>query len=293
MNMINLRYHGEKIAYEILFEYIGDNIVQITGRFPVKEKGFVLFRDDVEDDLWDYLAYTTVYREIEGGAQFSNDNSVYIAPLPKITFTAGFGGSIDGEEIQVVDVYEKLAIPTPVSEESYTFVGWEPEIPDSGMVEGDMTFAANFVYVPALEELKEKKVAEMNAVQQEIITAGIDVTLLDGTTDHFDLTDRDQMRIMGLQKQVDAGEGMISWHTSDEDEHCKFYKNADMALIAKKSMEFVTWHVTYFRDLRIYIRSLATKEDVAAVKYGMDIPAEYQSDPLKAMIAAQAAGQED
>ena len=42
-------------------------------------------------------------------------------------------------------------------------------------------------------------------------------------------------------------------------------------------MAYVTWHVTYFRDLRIYIRSLGTKEEVAVVAYGMDIPAEYQS----------------
>lgn len=285
MNMINLRYYGEKIAYEISFEFISDNIVQITGRFPVKEKGFVLFRDDVEDDLWDYLAYTTVYREVEGGAQFSNDGSVYVPPIPTVIFAAGYGGSIDGAENQRADEYGRLDIPATVPEENYAFIGWVPEIPAAGAIDGDRIFTASFTYVPTLEEVKEAKVTEMNAVQQEIITAGIDVTLLDGTTDHFDLTDRDQMRLMGLQKQVDAGEEMISWHTSDEDEHCKFYKNADMALIAKRAMEFVTWHVTYFRDLRIYIRSLETKEEVAAVVYGMDIPVRYQSNPLKAMIA--------
>lgn len=284
--MINLRYCGETIAYEISFEFVSDNIVQITGRFPVKEKGFVLFRDDVEDDLWDYTGYTTVYREIEGGAQFSNDSSVYVKPLPKVTFTAGFGGDIEGEGLQEAEGYEELDIPAPVPEENYAFTGWVPEIPAAGAIDGDITFIANFTYVPTLEEVKEAKVAEMNAAQQEVITAGIDVTLTDGTTDHFDLTDRDQMRLMGLQKQVEAGEEMISWHTSDEDEHCKFYKNADMALIAEKAMAYVTWHVTYFRDLRIYIRSLGTKEEVAAVTYGMIIPERYQSDPLKAMIAA-------
>lgn len=50
----------------------------------------------------------------------------------------------------------------------------------------------------------------------------------------------------------------------------------------------MTWHVTYFRDLRIYIRDLESKEDVAAVEYGMELPEAYQSEPLKAMLAAQA-----
>ncbi len=284
--MINLRYPGEEIAYGVAFESVSDNVVQITGHFPVKEKGFILFRDGVEDDdPWDYMDYTTVYREVEGGAQFSNDCSVYIEPLPVVTFTAGAGGSIEGMETQEADGYGKLDVPIPVPEENYEFVGWVPEIPDTGAIESNKTFAANFIYVPTLEEMKETKVAEMNAAQQEVITAGIDVTLTDGTVDHFDLTDRDQMRLMGLQKQVEAGEEMISWHTSDEDEHCKFYKNADMALIAEKAMAYVTWHVTYFRDLRIYIRSLETREEVAAATYGMDIPAEYQSGPLKAMLA--------
>ena len=50
----------------------------------------------------------------------------------------------------------------------------------------------------------------------------------------------------------------------------------------------MTWHVTYFRDLRIYIRSLQDKSQVEAIHYGSDIPVEFQSEPLRAMIAAQA-----
>jgi hypothetical protein len=54
-----------------------------------------------------------------------------------------------------------------------------------------------------------------------------------------------------------------------------------MAIIAEKALQFITYHVTYFRDLRIYIRSLQTKEEVQSVTYGMAIPVEYQSEVLK------------
>lgn len=290
--MLTLKYTGEKTGYEVSFKSVSPHVVQITGYFPVKQKGFSLYRDGVEEPLGDYTDYKTVYREVEQGAQFSDDESVYSAPLPTVSFAAGYGGSIDGELTQSVERYEDLDIPIPTPEDGYEFSGWQPEMPKSGEISGNISFQAEFTYVETLDEAKEKKVAKMNEVQQQIITAGIDVTLADGTTDHFDLTDRDQMRLMGLQKQVESGVELISWHTSDEDEHCKFYSNADMALIAEKAMTYVTWHVTYFRDLRIYIRSLATKEAVAAVEYGMDIPIEHQSDPLKAMIAAQAAGKE-
>lgn len=140
---------------------------------------------------------------------------------------------------------------------------------------------------PTLEELREAKVQEMNALQQTTIQSGVNVTLSDGTVEHFTLTEHDQTSLVGLQSKVAAGEEAIPWHTSDEMEHCKFYSNTDMQLIVSAAMAWVTWHVTYFRDLRIYVRSLETKEEVAAVTYGMELPEAYQSEPLKVMIAAQ------
>ncbi len=96
-----------------------------------------------------------------------------------------------------------------------------------------------------------------------------------------------QMVLWSILHRVAAGDEGIPWHTSDETRHCKFYSNADMALITAEAMACVTWHVTYFRDLHIYIRSLESAEAVEAVYYGMDIPEAFQSEPLKTMIAAQ------
>lgn len=137
----------------------------------------------------------------------------------------------------------------------------------------------------SIDEVKEAKVAEMNDIQQKLIAQGVDVTLSDGNTEHFSLTERDQTSLVGLQAQVAIGDENIPWHTSDEDEHCKFYSNADMAKITSSALSYVTWHITYFRDLRIFIRSLESKEEVEQVTYGMNIPEAYQSEPLKAMLA--------
>ena len=140
---------------------------------------------------------------------------------------------------------------------------------------------------PTLEEVQETKVAEMNTAQQTVIAAGVDVQLTNGQTEHFTLTQYDQQSLMGLQTQVAEGAEAIPWHTSDEAEHCKFYSNADMKKIVDTALAYVTYHVTYFRDLRIYIRSLTDKEQVKAITYGVEIPVGYQSEPLKAMLAAQ------
>lgn len=226
--MLELKYLNSSKNYQVNFTQKTNNICELIGNFPIKTDGFLLSREKTNDN-WDYSDYTTVYRVIEGGVQFSNDGSVYVDP--------------------------------------------EPVAP----------------YVPNLEEVQESKVIEMNAVQQTIIAQGIDVTLTDGTEEHFTLTEHDQTSLMGLQVQVAQGAEQIPWHTSDQSEHCKFYSNADMALITTAAMSYVTWHVTYFRDLRIYIRSLTTREEIEAVTYGMDIPEEYQSEPLQAMIAGMGA----
>lgn len=140
-------------------------------------------------------------------------------------------------------------------------------------------------YVPTLQEVQEAKVAEMNDTQQTAIESGIDVVLSDGHTEHFTLTQYDQQSLMGLQSQVMTGAEQIPWHNSNEEEHCKFYSNNDMKLIVAQAMAYVTYHVTYYRDLRIYIRALTEKESVQTIQYGVDIPEEYQSDVLKAIKA--------
>lgn len=184
-------------------------------------------------------------------------------------------GSVYGKYEDFITIYKEIEGGFVLSNDGSVYVEPEP-VPEPEP------------YEPSLEEVQEAKVQEMNGAQQAAIREGINVTLTDGTVEHFTLTDHDQTSLVGLQAQVMAGENNIPWHTSDESEHCKFYSNADMALITTAAMEYVTWHVTYFRDLRIYIRSLKEKTEVEVVTYGMAIPEAYQSEPLKAMIAAQA-----
>lgn len=140
---------------------------------------------------------------------------------------------------------------------------------------------------PTLDELKEQKIAEMNVAQQESIQNGVDVTMSDGTVEHFTLTDHDQTSLMGLQTKVAQGEKQIPWHTSDVNEPCKYYSNTDMALITETAMQAVTFAVTYFRDLRIYINSMEDSTSVQNVTYGMIIPKEYRSEVIADIYASK------
>lgn len=212
---------------------------------------------------------------VEGKVTKQDDNHVLIEGAGKNT--SGFNlltekGFVFGKYEDYTTLYKDTEKGYILSNDGSVYVEPEP-IPEPEPIE------------PTLEEVKESKVSEMNETQQKVIAAGVDVTLTDGTTEHFALEEHDQTSLVGLQSQVAAGEENIPWHTSNEAEHCKFYSNADMEKITTTAMSYVTWHVTYFRDLRIYIRSLESKEDVEKVTYGMDIPEAYQSEPLKAMLA--------
>lgn len=142
-------------------------------------------------------------------------------------------------------------------------------------------------YVPTLTEIQEMKVSEMNAAQQAIIDYGVDVQLSNGETEHFSLTQYDQQSLMGLQSKVAEGAEKIPWHNSDESEHCKFYSNADMQTIVEHALSYVTYHVTYFRDLRIYIRSLDDPDAIQKIQYGDLLPVESQSEVLQTILLSE------
>ena len=155
------------------------------------------------------------------------------------------------------------------------------QLSNDGSVYGD---SESILHEITLNEAKENKVSEMNSAQQAAIENGVDVRLTDGTTEHFSLTQYDQQSLMGLQSLVASGQESIPWHNSNESEHCKFYSNADMKKIIESALSYVTFHVTWFRDLRIYIRSLTDIESVQAITYNTEIPVQYQSEVLQLML---------
>ena len=208
---------------------------------------------------------------VSGKVTKQDDNHVLIEGVEKNM--SGFNlltekGFVFGKYEDYTTLYKDTETGYILSNDGSVYVEPEP-IPEPEPIE------------PTLEEVKESKVSEMNETQQKVIAAGVDVTLADGTTRHFSLSDNDQLSLVGLQTQVVAGLDEIPWHTSDAENGCEYFSNSDMALITEKAMEFITWHTTYFINLRLYINSLLDKESVKAVYYGMYIPKEYQDDVMK------------
>jgi hypothetical protein len=170
--MLEMKYIGSEESYQVEFKNISKNITQLKGDFPIKTVGFTVGRiGDPEAFTGDYSSYTTIYREIEGGVQFSNDGSVYIEPIPIVSFYSNGGGSLDGETVQEVKDYSDLVIPTPVSYENYEFTEWNPEIPLSGEIKGNKSFTAIFTSTlptPDSEPTIEERVTSLEEDMQAL-----------------------------------------------------------------------------------------------------------------------------
>lgn len=145
-------------------------------------------------------------------------------------------------------------------------------------------FTINESYIKEqLQAAKNAKIDEFNTICEETIYKGTDVTLKDGSVLHFTLDDKDQANLSGIAIELITGATTIMWHEDDHSKPCRFFDADDGWTIIKTMTTFKTFHVTYFRDARIYIESLTDENTVRSFSYGDDIPEEYKSDVLKSI----------
>jgi len=108
------------------------------------------------------------------------------------------------------------------------------------------------------------------------------VTLADGSTEHFALTEHDQLNLFGKQVQLTAGIEQLEYHSDGRP--CRYYSAADMKNIVEKAMWHVSYHTTYCNALNMWISGAQTAEELQQIFYGADVPEQYQSEVLKAYL---------
>ena len=135
-----------------------------------------------------------------------------------------------------------------------------------------------------LNTVKANKTAEMSAACRSAIIAGFDVILSDGKDHHFSLTVEDQLNLNALFGLLAAGAEQVPYHADGET--CVYFAAADMQTVVQEATAHKTYHESYFNSLKAYIASKRTAASVNAIEYGTEIPEQYQSDVLKALLEA-------
>ena len=278
--MLNLRYVGSEDFYQVNFRQNNENLITITGDFPVKRKGFKIYLPGDQTPIGDYSSFVTIYRELDNGVMFSNDGSVFV---PSVRFTAN-GGMLDGTLVQNVHNYEDLVIPTPIEDETHKFLGWNSEIPTSGKIDDHISFTARFEYIPTVEELKAQKINMFSDICKSSIINGVDVELSDNI-EHFSYSQEDQTN---LKEIIDlALQTNVPMYYHSDGNGCKLYSVEELIAIYSSASTNKMHHITYFNQIRMYIDSLETREEVNAVEYGQELTGEYLQTYEQSMAQAQ------
>ena len=137
-------------------------------------------------------------------------------------------------------------------------------------------------YEPTLAELQAGKKQEISAACEQAIYSGVSVTLANGSSEHFALTEHDQLNLFGKQVQLAAGAEQLEYHSDGQP--CRYYSAADMQTIITTAMWHVSYHTTYCNALNMWVAGAETAEELQQIFYGADVPEQYQSEVLKAYL---------
>ena len=127
------------------------------------------------------------------------------------------------------------------------------------------------------------KKAELATSCESTIFAGIDVELSTGT-EHFSLTEKDQINLFGKQAQLSTGAEKLEYH--NDGQPCKYYSAADMMAIITAAMQFVSYHTTYCNSLFMWLKGCTKASKMAEIAYGAAVPSEYRSEVLNDYLKA-------
>ncbi len=142
-------------------------------------------------------------------------------------------------------------------------------------------------YVPSEEELLAAAVSakhrEISLACEQAIYAGVDVTLSDGTMEHYSLTPHDQLNL--LDRRARLAEGAIKLEYHADGQPCRFYDAQDMRLIITAASEHIGHHTAYCNSLNMWLAGCRTAEEVVLICYGAPVPEEYRSEILQTYLA--------
>ena len=112
--------------------------------------------------------------------------------------------------------------------------------------------------------------AETSAAAEDAIVAGVDVELSDGETRHFSATLEDQINLGRLYDSCKLGAAGAPYHADGE--ACRVYPAADILAIGDALTAHKLYHTTYCNLLFQWLARCGTREEIAAVYYGAQLP---------------------
>jgi hypothetical protein len=129
---------------------------------------------------------------------------------------------------------------------------------------------------------KQRAIKRISSLCKSKITDGFSVKLSDGKTYDFKLTTEDQLNLILLENQLNAGSTAFLYHATNQP--CRFFSREDLTRIIAAFKRHVQYHTTYFNVAKQYINSLADLTKVNKFTYGTDVTETTDNKAIKQIL---------
>lgn len=134
-------------------------------------------------------------------------------------------------------------------------------------------------------EAKKSKNSELSSICGQMINAGSDVTLSDGKVEHFTYDINDQANISEMFMAILSGATEYPYHATGE--ACVMYSAKDIVIIYSTLTTLKTGQITYQNQLKQYVNTLTTEEEIKSVTYGQELTGTYLEEYNSLMAQAK------
>lgn len=248
----------KKIEYKILSNnvvkvFLRENIILESDEYVYNEYSLLINNKeniiaDIEENFNIYLSQAK-----------ENENS-----LKKTMKINNLKTSLDNTDYQVIKCVENYmldsVLPYDFSTLIYERIAWRDKI--NCIQENLLTEE------PSLEQEKERKIMEMMACCQSIISNGIDYN-----DEHYRLNTTDQINLSTLSALAQQGKS-VPYHADGQ--VCRIYEPSEILGLISKATQFIIYNTTYFNLLKHTILNLESTEEIKAITYSSALPEEYQ-----------------
>lgn len=120
-----------------------------------------------------------------------------------------------------------------------------------------------------LNILINKKISTLSKICNQIITNGIDFN-----TEHYSLTEHDQINLSKLESLAKDGNNVL-YHSDGN--KCRVYDSEEFRQLTSFAFAFISYNTTYFNLLKSEIENMTSIDNVLSVNYGTKLSEENQN----------------
>ena len=136
----------------------------------------------------------------------------------------------------------------------------------------------------ALSVVMSAKLSEISNACNAVIVNGVDIKFGEENV-HFNLSIEDQSNINNLFRVVELGGTEFPYQADGG--VCRIYTAAEIAAIYIAAQTLITTQTTYHNELKQYVQTLTSAEEVSAIQYGMTLTEPYLTEMNEKLAVAQ------